>query len=209
MNQITIGGRLVQVLSLLCLGAAILATLLGVLHMFYGWFFLQPTVAQIAELSANLPEGEVPVVRGFFPGMTRLFGWFAIAAVFYPFSLPFFAMLKTADVRKHIDFCGTMVAVMGVIVLMGGISTTAFSTFTFLTSGWLGGLLYFFLALVVYGLSVPYFMVNKGLYGRKKWARSGALALAAIHLLAFPFGTTFAGYALWSMLRKGSADEFI
>ena len=57
-------------------------------------------------------------------------------------------------------------------------------------------------------LSAPGIIAGVGLLAGKAWGRILAIVLAIFHLVEFPIGTLFGGYALWVLFHPDAQGEF-
>jgi hypothetical protein len=64
------------------------------------------------------------------------------------------------------------------------------------------------ISIMLIALCAPGIIAGIGILARKEWARILAVILAILHLLEFPFGTAFGGYALWVLFNPDAAAEF-
>ncbi len=64
------------------------------------------------------------------------------------------------------------------------------------------------LTIVLLAVSIPAVTCGWGLLRLRPWSRTLGIVLAAIGLIAFPFGTLFGIYALWVLLSRQTEPVF-
>jgi hypothetical protein len=78
----------------------------------------------------------------------------------------------------------------------------------FISAGGLGSLGSTEIILVAL-VCAPFPIVGVGLLARNAWARTGAIALGAMIVLAFPIVTAVGGDALWVLTKKEAKELFV
>jgi hypothetical protein len=121
-------------------------------------------------------------------------------------------------VATHVKALGAIFLALGTAgVLAGILSSVAFG----LLAGIAGvasdealgstilGLTGLALTILLLLVSAPAIVCGWGLLKFRSWARILAIVLAAISLVAFPYGTLFGIYALWVLLTKETEVVFV
>lgn len=65
-----------------------------------------------------------------------------------------------------------------------------------------------FVGMIIMALCLLYLVVGYGLWQTRQWARTAALALAAVSLFGFPILTVTGGLTLWYLLKAEVAERF-
>ncbi len=90
-------------------------------------------------------------------------------------------------------------------VIVGGALLIGSSTIAALmplsdAPAWLSGMLGTLLivgAILLIAMGIVYFLVGRGLWNRKSWARIAAIILCALSIFSFPIGTIIGGFGIY------------
>ncbi len=95
------------------------------------------------------------------------------------------------------------------LLIFGGLAglAGASSSDSFIAVPILGGIGVFVFALMLV-LSLPGLIAGIGLLTMQRWARFLTIALSALELLHFPFGTILGVYGLWVLLNEETSRMF-
>jgi hypothetical protein len=120
-------------------------------------------------------------------------------------------------VATHVKALGAIFLALGIAgVLAGILSSVAFGLLAGIASvasdealgATILGLTGLALTILLLLVSAPAIVCGWGLLKFRSWARILAIVLAAISLVAFPYGTLFGIYALWVLLTKETEVVF-
>jgi hypothetical protein len=115
--------------------------------------------------------------------------------------------------ESHIKLLGVLFIVFGILTALLGLFLFAVLGGAGLISGdetalFVTGTVGVVLAGVFLVLAIPAIVAGVGLQRHREWARIVALVIAALNVLAFPFGTALAVYAFWVLLNAEATNIF-